>query len=99
MRDLAPTREEFWFETYGRVAADGRPTRFAYQAEALGRWFDVCAFRVGRPGERRVSLLFTDISERIRAQLGHARAHLPRERAPRDHRPVMAIVRAATRAD
>jgi len=69
MRDLAPAHESFWFETYGAVARQGRPSRFEYEAVALGRWFDVYAFRVGRPSERLVGLLFTDISERVAARL------------------------------
>jgi signal transduction histidine kinase/PAS domain-containing protein len=28
----------------------------------MGRWFDAYAFRVGAPGERRVALLFTDVT-------------------------------------
>ena len=63
MRELAPTHEEHWFETYGRVARTGEPVRFEAPADALHRWFNVYAFRVGRPEERKVAILFTDISE------------------------------------
>jgi PAS domain S-box-containing protein len=62
IRDLAPEHEKHWFETYGRVAVTGEPIRFEARAEALGRWYDVYAFRVGREEERRVAVLFRDVS-------------------------------------
>ncbi|HUF27736.1 MAG TPA: PAS domain-containing protein [Gemmatimonadaceae bacterium] len=62
MRDLAPDHEAYWFETYGRVALTGTPVRFDARAEALGRWFDVFAFRIGQPEHRHVAVLFKDVS-------------------------------------
>ena len=61
-RELVPTLEAHWFETYGRVALTGEPVRFQQGSEPMGRWFDVYALRVGTPEERRVAILFTDIS-------------------------------------
>ena len=69
IRELAPTHEQHWFDIYGRVAVTGEPVRIENEAAALGRWFDVHAFRVGEPGERRVAVLFNDISERRNAEL------------------------------
>lgn len=69
MRDLAPDHESFWAETYGQVAETGQPVRFEHAAEALGRWYDVFAFRVGAPAERKVAILFQDISLRVRARV------------------------------
>lgn len=67
VRAAIPDLEEFWFETYGRVAATGEPARFVHQAEAMGgRWFQVHAFRIGGDDSRRVAILFTDITERER---------------------------------
>ena len=63
MRSLAPEHEQFWFDVYGQVALDGRPVRFTHQGKALGRWFDVNAFRVGGEGSLRVGILFRDITE------------------------------------
>jgi hypothetical protein len=45
----------------------GEPARFESDARALGRWFDVYAFRVGPPERRRVAVLFKDSTERKRA--------------------------------
>ncbi|MCG7362762.1 PAS domain S-box protein [Roseomonas sp. ACRSG] len=69
MRDLAPDHEQHWFDIYGRVALTGEPVRFENAAAALGRWYDVHAFRIGEPEERRVALLFNDISDRRRVEL------------------------------
>ncbi|HET7620949.1 MAG TPA: ATP-binding protein [Gemmatimonadaceae bacterium] len=63
MRELAPSHEEHWFEIYGRVALTGEPVRFEAPADSLHRWFDVYALRVGRPEERKVAILFTDVTE------------------------------------
>ena len=69
IRELAPDHEAHWFETYGRVAETGEPVRFENEAKALGgRWFDVYAFRLGEPEQRRVAVLFTDITERKRLE-------------------------------
>src|SRR5688572_29894218 len=62
MRELRPNHEDHWFQTYGRVALTGTPTRFQARAESLNRWYDVYAFRVGDPGERKVAILFNDIT-------------------------------------
>ncbi len=61
-RELVPNLEAHWIETYGRVATTGESTRFQMGSDVMGRWFDVFAFRTGRPEERRVALLFTDVS-------------------------------------
>jgi PAS domain S-box-containing protein len=69
LREAAPNLEEHWFETYGRVGFTGEPQRFEQGSDMLGRWFDVYAFRVGDPEERRVAILFNDISARRNAEL------------------------------
>lgn len=66
-RELVPDLEAFWFETYGHVARTGEAKRFEHKSVPMGRYFDVFAFRVGAPEERRVALLFNDITERKRA--------------------------------
>ncbi|MET0981851.1 MAG: PAS domain-containing protein [Telluria sp.] len=65
-RELLPTLDSFWFETYGRVALTGEAVRFESEAPAMGRWFDVYATRIGGDGSPRVALLFTDITGRRR---------------------------------
>jgi PAS domain S-box-containing protein len=68
MRELAPDHEEHWFQTYGDVAAAGRPVRFENEAHALGRWFDVYATPLGAAHPGKVALFFSDITERRRSE-------------------------------
>jgi PAS domain S-box-containing protein len=64
MREIAPAHEEHWFQIYGQIALTGESRRFENPAHALGRFYDVYAFRVGRPEQRRVAILFNDITTR-----------------------------------
>lgn len=68
MRELAPAHEEHWFEMYGKVALTGEPARFINEARALNRWYDVHAYRVGEPKQRRVAIVFDDFSDYKRAE-------------------------------
>jgi PAS domain S-box-containing protein len=66
-RELVPGLEEWWFETYGKVALTGEAVHFENGSEAMGRWFEVRASRLGGQESRRVALVFDDITERKRA--------------------------------
>lgn len=68
MRELAPQHEQHWFDTYGQVALTGEPIRFQNYAQALHRWYDVYAFRVGDPQEQKVAVLFNNFTERKRTE-------------------------------
>src|SRR4051812_45049772 len=68
MREHAPEHEQHWFDLYARVAETGEPNRFIEEARALGRWYEVFAFRVNGQDSRKVGVLFYDISERVRAE-------------------------------
>ncbi|WP_277980168.1 PAS domain S-box protein [Sphingomonas phyllosphaerae] len=64
MRDLAPDHEQYWFDLFGKVALTGESARFALPAQALdSRWYEVFAYRVGEPEERKVAILFSDVSQ------------------------------------
>jgi PAS domain S-box-containing protein len=67
MRDLAPDHEAHWFEIYGKVAVTGEPVHFENEARALGRYYDVRAWRVGGTHSRKVAILFNDITARKQA--------------------------------
>jgi two-component system CheB/CheR fusion protein len=71
MRSLRPQHEQHWFDIYGKIAKTGEPSRFIAEAAALGRWYDVNAFRVSGEHENRVAILFDDITERRRLQQRH----------------------------
>ena len=63
-RELVPDLEEFWFETYGKVALTGESVRFENEAESMNRWFDVYASRIGGSSSHRVAIVFNNITER-----------------------------------
>jgi PAS domain S-box-containing protein len=66
--ELGLAVEPRWIEIYGRVAETGKSLRFEEHSETLRRTFDVYAFRIGAPDERKVAALFTNITERKRAE-------------------------------
>jgi PAS domain S-box-containing protein len=89
-RELLPALEEHWFQIYGDVALTGVPIRFENGSRVMQRWFDVYAFRVEEPKQRRVALLFTDISE-------HKRADDERERLLHEAKTARAEAEVANR--
>ncbi|HEV7251834.1 MAG TPA: PAS domain S-box protein [Mesorhizobium sp.] len=66
--EAAPGLERHWYEAYGRVAVTGESARFENFAKPFGRWYDVYAFRTGLAHERRVGILFNDITARKAAE-------------------------------
>jgi two-component system, cell cycle sensor histidine kinase and response regulator CckA len=72
--EMVPENEQYWFEIYGRIAMTGKPLRFENEAKALNRWYDVYAYRVGQPEQRRVGILFRDISEKKQLEAQFYRA-------------------------
>ncbi|WP_199312560.1 GAF domain-containing protein [Microcoleus sp. FACHB-672] len=67
-RQLVPDLENFWIETYGRVALTGESVRFENRSVPINRWFDVYACRTGQPEDRKVAIVFKDISDRKRIE-------------------------------
>jgi PAS domain S-box-containing protein len=68
MRTLAPHHEQRWFDMYGNIALTGVSARFESHAEALNRWYEVYAFRIGLPERRQVAIFVNDITESKRAE-------------------------------
>ncbi|HWL64301.1 MAG TPA: ATP-binding protein [Steroidobacteraceae bacterium] len=67
-RELTPQLEQHWFDVYGRIARSGEPARFELPAASLGHWYEVYAFRVGEPQQRRVAIIFDDITQRVMSE-------------------------------
>lgn len=63
IRQMVPDIEAVWIDALGRIALTGKAERFADHSSALGRWFDVNAFRIGEPDKRQVAFVFRDITE------------------------------------
>ena len=70
---LVPNFEERWYQLYGKVAMTGEPVRTVEGSEAMGRWFDVNAFRVGGDGSKKVAVLFNNITDRKKAEQNNER--------------------------
>ncbi|MDZ8086003.1 MAG: PAS domain S-box protein [Nostoc sp. DedQUE12b] len=68
IRELIPDIQAHWFDIYGKVVQTGESVRFENQSLAMNQWFDVNAFRVGEPQNHQFALLFTDTSDRKRAE-------------------------------
>jgi PAS domain S-box-containing protein len=68
MREIVPLHEEHWFQIYGRIALTGEPMRFENPATQLQRYYEGLAWKIGAPSERKVAILFNDISDRRRAE-------------------------------
>ena len=62
--ELVPDLEDFWIETYGKVALTGEAVRFENNSAPMNRWFDAYASRVGDGASRKVAIVFTNITER-----------------------------------
>lgn len=67
-RELVPKLEQHWVDIYGNIAHSGEAQHFVERSAAMGRWFDVYAFRVGSPNSAQVALLFNNITERKRVE-------------------------------
>ena len=68
IRELVPLLEERWFEIYGGVALTGEPLHFENPSTQVQGYFEVFAWRIGAPSERKVAILFNDVSERKRTE-------------------------------
>jgi PAS domain S-box-containing protein len=68
VRQVAPELEEHWYEIYGRVGLTGEAAHLELPAEHWDRWFSVSAYRTGAPEQRRVAILFSEITDRKRAE-------------------------------
>ncbi len=68
MHELQPGIEDYWFETYGRIARTHVAERFEAAAAKLDHFYEVYAFPLGSPGDNQVGVLFHDIRERKEAE-------------------------------
>lgn len=66
--ELVPDLESEWFDYFGTVARTGQPARFERKVTAIGRWFEVYAYRYGDAESRQVAILFKNISDRKRTE-------------------------------
>lgn len=64
IRSYFPNHDQHWFDMYAEVARTGVPIRTELPAVAMGRWFDVYAFRIDDPSQHHVAIVFSDVTQR-----------------------------------
>ena len=74
-REVLPGIEDYWIETYGRVALTGEPAGIEQFAQPLGRYYDTVAYS---PLRGQVAVIFSDVTDRkqIEQALREAKGHL-----------------------
>src|ERR1017187_9377799 len=65
LREVLPTLDPFWFETYGKVATTGESIHLEKYALPLEKWLELVAFRTH---QGQVAVTFADITKRKRAE-------------------------------
>ena len=68
LRDIDPDNAQIWLDLYGKVLETGEPARFEQEFQAIGRFIEVSARRVGPKEMRQVSVLFRDITARKKTE-------------------------------
>lgn len=82
-RQIIPQLQEFFVETYGKVALTGESARFEVPSQLGNGWFEVYAFPIGKQESHKVAVLFKDVSDRkaVETQREHL---LQQEQAARE---------------
>lgn len=65
VKELLPETEPEWIDLFGFVVQTGEPTAYQSYAKALGKYFDVWAFR---PQLMQFAVIVNDISERMQLE-------------------------------
>ncbi len=63
--EVLPTTEAYWIETYGQVALSGAPVSYENHAAAIGKFFEVTAYR---PAPGQFACIVQDITQRKQAE-------------------------------
>ncbi|MFO1418479.1 MAG: PAS domain S-box protein [Methylotetracoccus sp.] len=66
MREVWPETDDYWLETFGRVALTGEPIRYENYSTPLRRWYETSAFST-KPNF--FAVLFIDITPRKQAEM------------------------------
>ena len=63
--EVLPKTEQYWIDTYGKVALTGEPIRFENFSNETDKYFVVSAYQ---PAPKQFACTFSDISNRVRAE-------------------------------
>jgi len=65
LRELMPNTEDYWIETFGKVALTGEPIAYENFSREIGKYFDTWVFS---PKRNQFAVIFSDITARKRAE-------------------------------
>ena len=74
VREVMPGTEQYWIDTFGRVAQTGVPVTYQNYAKEIGKYFEAFAFS---PRRNQFAVMFIDVTER---QLGEDHLRRSEER-------------------
>lgn len=69
IRGALPQEPQEWFDIYDAIVKDGKPVQFERILVTTGRVLDLYAFRVEDGTDRRVAVIFKDITARKHAEM------------------------------
>ncbi len=69
--EVLPGTEQYWIDTYGRVALTGEPARFENFTAPLDQYFEVTAFS---PAPNEFACIFQDVTKRKRSEVALRRS-------------------------
>ncbi len=73
IRETMPGIDTQWIEEFGAVALTGQSHSFSKPVAELGnRWYEGYAFQIGDRASHRIALIFSEITDRKRAELNAA---------------------------
>lgn len=65
IKEILPNTEEYWIETFGKVALTGEPLAYENFSRELGKYYDTWVFS---PQKNQFAVIFTDITQRKLAE-------------------------------
>lgn len=68
LREMVGDEADAWVSFYGKVLRTGEPIRFRNELVKTGRTLEVSSFRIGPFEDRRVAVLFKDVTDQVRAE-------------------------------
>jgi len=63
VKEVLPGTEDYWIQTFGKVALTGEPVRYQNYSVELGRHYDSWVFS---PRRGQFAVVFSDVTERVR---------------------------------
>lgn len=68
VRELVPEPDQKWFDFFGEIVITGQSQRFEQYFASTQRWLDVFATRLGDAKNKKLAVVFSDISLRKKSE-------------------------------